>query len=66
MTTNPLVRVAHPGIEGTAVVPEKALRHMSPDWQRVDDQANATETTVDKPSAAKKSPRKRATTPKEK
>lgn len=30
-----LIRVEHTGIEGTALVPETALKHMDGEWRRV-------------------------------
>lgn len=74
-----LIEVEHPGIEGTALVPESALRHMSPQWHKVADDAetgagDTPPTTAGSPPAAKKAagkksaakkPGTRAATPKE-
>lgn len=68
-----LVRIAHPEIEGTALVPETSSLLKRGDWQLVDEQPQAddqvvepTETPDADPATEKKSARKRATPMKEK
>lgn len=66
--TNPLVRATHPGVEGVALVPEKALRHMSPKWRVIDDApaADTQEPPSTSPSTASKPGKRARTSTKEK